>query len=325
MFAIIVGLIWFVAYKDVRLSAKLMLSMEGLSILLITILGFAMVWRTGLHLGDQLALKGMHLDGLQNGMVIGIFSFVGFESATALGAEAKNPKVTIPNAVFRSTAIAGVFFMMMSFIMVSGFAHYKTSLADPNLVTLPAMAIIAHTPLLGTIVSIGAAVSLFACALACVTATSRILMCMSRDGLIHAQLGRAHSENATPHIASTTSAMIMFVILAALAIKGFGVLDIYNMNGTIATYGFLIAYVLIAVGSVVAASKTKTISPLLILAAIVGIAFMGLAIKGSVLPWPSSPDNYLPQIFAVYMAIGIAWMLISQKINKKSSELKASA
>ena len=319
LFAIVVALVWFVAYKDVRLSAKMMLLLEGVSVSLILILGIAMIRHTGLHLGDQFALKGMTLNGLQGGMVLGVFSFVGFESATALGAEAKNPRRSIPRAVFMSTAIAGAFFMLMSFVMVSSFSGYKTALSDPNLVALTAMADIAHAPLLGLLVSFGAVISLFACSLACVTATSRILLSMSRDGLIHANLGRSHDTNATPHVAATASAIIMLVVLVGLSLKGFVPLDIYNMNGTIATYGFLVAYILIAVGAVVSARRDKTLSPWLIFSAVVGTLFMGLAVKGSVSPWPTAPDNYLPEIFAVYMALGIAWMFYDRSRSRKAA------
>ena len=313
MFALVVGLVWFIAYKDVRISAKMMLLMEGISITLILILGGAMIAHTGLHVGSQFSLKGMTLNGLQGGMVLGVFSFVGFESATALGAEAKNAKRNIPRAVFMSTAIAGAFFILMSLIMVSAFAGYKTHLDDPNLVALPAMAEIAHAPFLGVLVSFGAIISLFACTLACVTATSRILLSMSRDGLIHAHLGKSHDTNATPHIAATACAILMFAVLAGLFLKGFAILDIYNMNGTIATYGFLVAYVLIAVGAVVSASRDKTLSPWLIASAVLGVLFMGLAIKGSVSPWPAAPDNYLPEIFAGYMVLGLIWMFIDRQ------------
>ena len=44
----------------------------------------------GIHLGrEQMQLRGMTGSGLRLGLVL--FSFVGFESATTLGAEARNP------------------------------------------------------------------------------------------------------------------------------------------------------------------------------------------------------------------------------------------
>ena len=321
LFLVVVGITWMIAFRDIRLSTKMMLALEAVSVSLILILGFVMLSHTGLHIGNQLALKGVTFNGLQGGMVLAVFSFVGFESATALGAEAQNPKKTIPRAVLMSTIGAGAFFMLMSFIMVSGFS--AAALTDPNLVALDGMAKIAHAPVLGVLTSIGAMVSLFACSLACVTATSRILLTMSRDGLLPSSMGRAHDTHATPHIASAVSAIIMIVVLAGLALKGFGALDIYNMNGTIATYGFLLAYVLIAVGSVVAAIREKVVSPLLVFSAVVGILFMGLAIKGSVAPWPTAPDQYLPQIFAVYLVIGIIYMVIDRQRSRAKMRMAA--
>ena len=53
--------------------------------------------RHGWHLDlEQLKLQGMTGSGLRLGLVLALFSFVGFESATTLGAEARNPLKTIP-------------------------------------------------------------------------------------------------------------------------------------------------------------------------------------------------------------------------------------
>ena len=49
-----------------------------------------------------------------------IFSLVGFESATALGGEAKNPKRNVPKAVIWSLIVTGVFFVFMSYVEVAG-------------------------------------------------------------------------------------------------------------------------------------------------------------------------------------------------------------
>jgi amino acid transporter len=276
-------------------------------------LGVLLLSHNGLSLGtEQLTLEGMDLNGLRAGMVLAIFSFVGFESATALGAEAREPRKRIPQAVLRSTLIAGAFFVVMSFIMVSGFRGNATSL-DKVPAALDAMAQIADTPVLGVLVSIGAVVSFIACALACVTAVSRILLAMARDGVFHASLGKAHETNATPHIAATLSAAVLFLVPVAMSLKGIGLLDIYGLNGTIATYGFLVAYVLIAAGAIRSALRQRASGAAVTIAGVVGMLFMGLAVVGSVYPWPAAPYDMLPPIFAVYLAIGIAWMLYDRR------------
>ena len=61
--------------------------------------------RTGFHLDkEQLHLRGMTGSGLRLGLVLALFSFVGFESATTLGSEARNPLKTIPRSIIWSPA-----------------------------------------------------------------------------------------------------------------------------------------------------------------------------------------------------------------------------
>jgi amino acid transporter len=313
LYAILALLLWFVAYRDVRLSARMMLLLEIVSVGLILLLSVLLLSHQGFRLDtEQLTLAGMDLSGLRSGMVIGIFSFVGFESATALGAEARDPRRTIPRVVLRSTLIAGAFFVVMSFVMVSGFRGSAIAM-DKVPAALDAMAELAHAPVLGVLVSLGAVVSFFACALACITAVSRILLAMARDGVLHASVGKAHQTNATPHIAATLSAIVLLLVPVALSLDGFTMKEIYDLNGTIATYGFLVAYILIAAGAIRSAARQRTSLAVMTVAGIVGILFMGLAVVGSVYPWPASPFNMLPAIFAVYMAIGIGWLIYNRQ------------
>jgi amino acid transporter len=321
LYAIVAGLVWFIVYRDVRLSARMMLLLEIASVGLIVTLGLVLLSQKGFTLDtEQLTLKGMDLNGLRAGMVLAIFSFVGFESATALGAEAREPRKQIPRAVLQSTLIAGAFFVIMSFIMVKGFRGSATPL-DKVPAALDAMAEIAHAPALGILVSIGAMVSFFACGLACVTAVSRILLSMARDGVIHASIGKAHDTNATPHVAATLSAVALFLVPVVMSVKGLGMLDIYGLSGTISTYGFLVAYVLIAVGAMASVARERASRGVVIAAGLVGIFFMGLAVVGSVYPWPAAPYNTLPPIFAVYMAIGVAWMIYDRRRTRAAAGL----
>ncbi len=55
----------------------------------------------------QLTLKGASLSNMGFGVVVAIFSLVGFECATAFGDEAKNPLKTIPRAVIWSLLLTG--------------------------------------------------------------------------------------------------------------------------------------------------------------------------------------------------------------------------
>ena len=48
---------------------------------------------------------------------------------------------------------------------------------------------------------------------------------------------------------------------------------------------------------------------------------MGFVIYSSVIPWPAAPDQYLPQIFAAYIILGLIWFMV---LKSKSPQVLAS-
>ncbi len=121
----------FVAWRDIQLSARLMLLVETTSVLLIAAILALVLWRHGLHIDTpQIRLHAMSFSAVRLGVVLAIFSFVGFESATTLGAEATNPLKTIPAAVLLSTLLSGLFFVACSYAEVLGFRGLTPSLAE---------------------------------------------------------------------------------------------------------------------------------------------------------------------------------------------------
>ena len=304
VYALCAAGVFFIAYKDVSLSARVMLAIEAISIAFIFIVAIIAMSKKGFD-ASQLSLSGLTGNELRTGLVLAIFSFVGFESATAMGGEARDPLKTVPRSVYLSTAISGTFFVLMSFIMISAFKGGEYPAAP-----LLALGTAVGMPILGVICSLFAMISLFACALACATAVSRIVMAMGRDGLIHISMGATHSKNETPHIAAAASAILMFIVPSIMSARGIAMGDVYGLNGTIATYGFLVAYICIAVGAIVYLKKIGQSSPLVTLAAVVGMGMMGIAVYGSVVPYQAAPYGWLPIAFAIYMAAGaVCWVL----------------
>src|ERR1700722_10040116 len=116
-----VGVSTAIAYRDVQVSARLMLWIEPTSVSLITIVLAILLWRNGLHIDHaQRHLQGVTASGVRLGVVLAIFSFVGFESATTLGAEARNPLRTIPRAVIQSAIFTGLFFILCAYLETLG-------------------------------------------------------------------------------------------------------------------------------------------------------------------------------------------------------------
>src|SRR6202034_876999 len=138
--------------------------------------------RYGLRLDmAQLRLKGVSIPGLGPALVLSMFSFVGFEAATTLGGEAREPLKTIPRAVLQCAILAGVFFMLCSYSEVLGFRGESSRLSESTS-PLHLLATKVGVSPLGVAIDFGAFVSMFACVLACTTAAARVLLRMAHEG-----------------------------------------------------------------------------------------------------------------------------------------------
>src|ERR1022692_3066292 len=82
---LVTGVSIWIAYRDVKISARLMLWIEAASVTVIVVVVDLLLVRHGWHWdAEQLHLRGMTGSGLRLGLVLALFSFVGFESATTL-------------------------------------------------------------------------------------------------------------------------------------------------------------------------------------------------------------------------------------------------
>jgi amino acid transporter len=320
---LVTGVSIWIAYRDVQISARLMLWIEAASVSVIVIVVALLLFRHGWHLDtDQLHLKGMTGGGLRLGLVLALFSFVGFESATTLGAEARNPLKTIPRAVIQTAILAGIFFTVCAYAEVLGFHTVGQDLGTSQ-APMAVLARVGGAPVLGLLIDIGALVSLFAGTLACITAAARVLLRMAQDGLAHKSLGTTHVRNQTPSRAVVITGIAAVLPVAVLAYRGDSGLDVYGWLGALATYGFIVAYALVCaalprylrqhgVFSAGAQIVSARIVPWLAATAMV------LALVGNLYPVQEGPEGKLPYIYLAYLIAGLAWFGIRARSKKNA-------
>jgi amino acid transporter len=305
-----------IAWRDVKVSARVMLWIEAVSVASILIVVVLVLFRHGPHLDtEQLHLHGMTGSGLRLGLVLALFSFVGFESATTLGAEARNPLKTIPRAVIQSALLAGAIFVMCAYTEVLAF-HIAGQDLGTSQAPMHELADIGGVPIFGLIIDIGAMISMFACTLACITAAARVLLLMAHTGLAHNGLRATHHRNETPGRAILVTGIAATAPVAVLAVRGHGGLDIYGWLGSLATYGFIVAYGMVCCGLPKylrergVAQSGGQIIPWLAAAAMV------LALIGNLYPVPEGPYGKLPLIYLIYLATGLGWFFWNAREEK---------
>jgi amino acid transporter len=307
--------IW-IAWRDVKISARLMLWIEAVSVSVILIVVILVLVRQGRHLDwKQLQLRGMTGSGLRLGLVLALFSFVGFESATTLGSEARNPLKTIPRAVIQSALLAGAIFTVCAYTEVLGLRLAGQDLGTSQ-APMRVLAQVGGLPILGLLIDIGALVSMFAGTLACITAAARVLLLMSHNGLAHASLQKTHARNETPGLAIAVTGTAAVLPVTILAARGASGLDVYGWMGSLATYGFIVAYALVSVALPRYLRSHNAYRPGAQIIPWLACCAMLLALVGNLYPVPEGPYGKLPYIYLAYLVAGLAWFFLVVRNRK---------
>lgn len=304
-----------IAYRDVQISARLMLWVEASSVLIIlTLVGILLV-RHGFHCdGDQLRLQGMTSSGLRLGLVMSLFSFCGFESATTMGSEARHPLKTIPQAVMLTAILGGLFFTVCAYAEVLGF-HTMGQDLGTSPAPMHVLAELSGVPVFGLLIDVGALVSLFAGTLACITAAARVLLLMAHHGLAPRSLRSTHAHNETPSRAVMAAGLAALLPVAFLAARGARGLDVYGWMGSLATYGFIMAYGLVCYALPTYLRHLKVFRPSEAIIPALACAAMVLALVGNLYPIPEGTYGKLPYIYLAYLAAGLSWFWFADRNN----------
>ena len=315
---LVTGVSMWIAWRDVKISARLMLWIEAISLLLIVAVVTLVLVRHGFHVDPgQLHLTAMTGGGLRLGLVLALFSFVGFESATTLGAEARNPLKTIPRVVIESAVIAGLFFIVSAYSEVLGF-HVAGQDLGTSEAPMHVLAGVARVPALGILIDIGAAVSLFAGTLGCITAAARVLLLMAHNGLAHGTFRTTHARNETPTIAVLATGIAAVLPVAVLAYRGSSGLDVYGWMGSLATYGFIVTYALVCIALPRYLRDHGAFHPGAQIVPWLAFLAMLSALVGNLYPVPEGPYGKLPYIYLVYLTAGLLWFFWQ---NRKQSAI----
>src|SRR5438105_10625096 len=132
--------------------------------------------------------SALGFSGIVYGLVFAIFAFVGFESATTLGEEARDARRTIPRAVLLTTLVIGLFYTLLLYSGVVGFGLTAKGLSQMQSNATP-FETLSHRfsgPPLPTLSVIAVMTSFIALNIVTVIAGSRMIYAMGRDRLLPA-------------------------------------------------------------------------------------------------------------------------------------------
>ncbi|MBW2990800.1 amino acid permease, partial [Candidatus Woesearchaeota archaeon] len=142
-------------------------------------------------------------------------ALMGWEEASFLAEETKNPEKTIPKALIVSTLIAGILSLGIAFVSLGIIPWQKLTGSTAPITDVTA---ILFGSLGSQILGVGIILALIGAAAGIVITTPRLLLAMARDKLFIAQLAAIHEKKRTPYKAIIFQTIVSIVII----IIGFG-------------------------------------------------------------------------------------------------------
>ena len=314
-----IATVTYAAYRDVKLSSRVGLILEVISVGIMIAISAFFVRAKGTVIDPvQLKIAAFNYGGVFSALPFVIFSFVGFESSATLAKESANPRRNIPLAVIGCATFSGIFFTLMAYLMVFGIGDDSAALGK-SAAPFGDVAAKAGLGWATAVVYFAAMISVFACCLASINAAARLLFSMGKYQFLHRSMGLVHDTHRTPHRAILLCGGVLALICIGLLPAG--LLDAFGYAGTFASFGFVVVYFALCVVAPMDLHKSREMKARHVLLGLLGAALMLFVVVGSVYPIPVYPYNILPYLFFAYMTLGAIWFTV---LKAKSPQTLAS-
>lgn len=304
------------AYRDMRLAARLMLGLEAVSVFAIIALGVVVLHKVGTSNGLSAAPfvpdPASGWSGVGYAIVFAVLSFAGFEGAATLGEETGDPNRAIPIAVLGTVILAGVFYVFASYVQVMGFGLGNMKSLANDSAPLNTLALRFGSRDFATLLDLAAAISAFSCVLGCLSAASRMLFALGRAGLAPV-VGVVHERHGTPGVAVLTVGAILTAGVVFWA-PFTGPANYYGAMGTIGTLALILVYMGVTIAEAMDAARARKM--LWAALGVAGTMILLWPLYNSVYPAPAWPGNLWPYAVAAYLVVGLVLLAMRPAIGQ---------
>jgi basic amino acid/polyamine antiporter, APA family len=199
---------------------------------------FIIVGATHLNADNYTPFAPSGFTGIHQGAAIVFFAYIGFDAISTAAEETKNPQRNLPIGILGGLAICTVIYMLVGAVLTGMVPYTELAVADPLAHALQ----LAGFTAVGSIVALGAAVSMTAVLLVFQYGQPRIFFAMARDGLLPRWAARLHPTRRIPYVTTLLTGLV--VAVAALIGDAAETYDLTNI-------GTLFAFSLVCIGVLV--------------------------------------------------------------------------
>jgi amino acid transporter len=304
-------LLHWITYRNIHASSRIASILGAIEVLVFLALAITILFKTphlpGFTPFTPSASLNHSWSGVLLGMVFGIFTFCGFETAAPLGEEARNPRKTVGKAVLIAALMIGVFYMICAYAGVTGWGFSKMDgyAASSNPWNILAERywgwgwILIFLALMNSQMGNGVASQ---------TACTRVLYAMGRIGVLPKKLSTIHEKHKIPSVALNVQTTITLILTLGLGFL-FGPFMASQLIALILTLAIIMVYIL---GNIALIRFYRKEYPsefsiwLHGIFPIISSLFMVVALIGSIFPVPAYPLNLAPYLVIIWLIIGLA-------------------
>jgi amino acid transporter len=322
-FIIGMGLYLVLSIIRIKVTTRVQLIVGIITVAVIVVIDLVTTAKGGSHGQALSAFSFSHtnsggFNGVFYGIIFGVTSYIGFETAADFGEETAHPRRYIPIAVIVATLFAIVLYLWTTYSITIGYGVRNGVKMGNDAVALKTTASTFVGSWLGTLAEIGGMCAAFIVCVACATAASRTLFAMGREGVLPRAFGQTHPRFKTPvnaTIAVTALAIVMALVMGyPLSDSTFGhPLSNYYFWATTGTLLVIVVYIMICLGGIVYFWNTRASrnwNPLAHVGIpVVGAIVFGAALYGSIHPAPPGILKWTPYVALVWLALGIGALL----------------
>ncbi|EFF93663.1 amino acid permease [Streptomyces sp. e14] len=209
---IVIALAAVLLVRGVRESARATAAMAILK--LVILVAFCAIGFTAFKHGNLTPFSPAGLGGIGAGTTAAFFSYIGFDAITTAGEEAKNPRRDIPLAILVCIGVVTLLYCAVALAAIGAIGGGQVG--DRPAALSYVVNVVTGSSVGGAVIAFGAVVAIASVVLAVMYGQTRILLSMSRDGLVPRVFEKVSPKTSTP-VAGTLIVAVVFALPAAFA------------------------------------------------------------------------------------------------------------
>ncbi|TAE14600.1 MAG: amino acid permease [Bacteroidetes bacterium] len=175
--------------------------------------------------------------GVLKGVSAVFFAYIGFDAISTTAEECKNPQRDLPRAMMYSLVVCTILYTLLALVLTGMVSYTELEVGDPLAYVFGKL----HIDFMAGIISLSAGVAMASVFLVFQLGQPRILMTMSRDGLLPKAFARVHPKYKTPSFSTIFTGFL--VAIPALFMNLTEVTDLTSI-GTLFAFAVVSAGVL---------------------------------------------------------------------------------